>query len=533
MKMTKLLALSVLSIAGFAGVSATLWSSDDVLQNYQGTFQCPHSSIVEPSTIEEIQAIVRQAYETHSKVKVASRKFKSQFDAACTMEGGTQILLTKMNKMIAVDREKKTATVQAGMRFDQFNDGINKFGLAVNMVTELGTFTIGGMLGSATHGSTLWKPSNTFADYAISMKIVDGKGDVRVLIGEDLNAARVNLGVLGVVVEVTFQLENAFKVRAHQIGNSDDSDLENSILDIARNNYSANVAWFPANHRYAMTIYEQVPYDTPGDAHNGQAEVSDLLEKFYKTLMQAATALPGHGLLSLAARLRYETRVAPYFKDNNGKVVKENPIGYSYRMQYFDCKGESCIWDRVPIQLQEIAIPLEELPNWIADARKLVKKTPAYFPLNGIYFRFGKASSSYIGMNAGRDTAYVGIEFPLNDRGLKTPKDYSVNQELEQMTVQKYQGRPHWGKNTIAAFHNVSSSYPRWNDFVAFKKVVDPGDVFVNEFWLRVNNEIPKSAFYHDACVVSGECYCETDAHCGESKSCQAGPTYTAAKICM
>ncbi len=529
--MKKLLLLSAFGLVGVAGLGAQLWSSDDALQNYQGTYQCPKATLVEPSTIEEIQAIVRHAYTNKQKVKVANRKFKSQIDAACTMEGGTQILLTKMNKLINVDRDNKTVTVQAGMRFDKFNQGINQFGLAVNMVTELGTFTIGGMLGSGTHGSTLWKPSNTFADYAISMKIVDGRGDVRILTGEDLDAARVNLGVLGVVVEVTFQLEDAFKVRAHQIGKTDDSDLENSILEIARNNYSANIAWFPGNHRYSQTIYEQVPYDTPGDAHNGQAEISEALEKFYSVLMSTATVLPGHALMNLAARLRYETRVAPYYKDDSGQVVK-NPVGYSHRMQYFDCNIGSCIWDRLPIQLQEIAIPLEDLPQWIADARAIVKKTPAYFPLNGIYFRFGKASASYIGMNAGRDSAYIGIEYTLNNRGKSTPKDYFVNQELEQLTVQKYQGRPHWGKNTVAAFHNVASAYPRWADFVAFKKRMDPHEVFVNDFWLRVSGETPKSLAYHDACVVSGECYCEEDSHCGEGKSCTTGAWYTEAKVC-
>ncbi len=521
---------------GLAGISLCLtkvWSTEEErVSNYQGTFQCPESQIVEPKTIEEIQAVVKNAYEHGGKVKVSTRGYKSQFDSPCTEEGGTQILLTNMDKMVSVDKDARTATVQAGMHFNDFNEAINQFGLAVNMVTELQTFTIGGMLGGGTHGSTLQKPSNTLADYLVSMKIVDGTGEVRVLTGEDLNAARVSLGVLGVIVEATFQLEPTFKVRAEQIGKSDDSDLESIVLDTARNNYSANIAWFPGNHRYAMTIYHEVPLDTPGNAHNGQAEVSETLQKFYKALMDVSTALPGDGLVSLAARLRYETRVAPYFKNDDGKVVKENPVGYAYRMQYFKCAVSSCVWDLIPIQLEEIAIPLERLPEWIAEARAIVKNTPAYFPLNGIYFRFGKAGKSYLGMNAGRDTAYVGVEFPLAKRGTVTPKDYYVNQELEQLTLQKYDGRPHWGKNTVAAFEGVSKAYPRWDEFVAFKQKMDPGGVFVNAFWKRLTGEITKDSLYHDACVVSGDCYCQTDAHCGEGKSCVEGGIYKEAKVC-
>ena len=71
------------------------------------------------------------------------------------------------------------------------------------MVTELNIFTLGGMLGSGTHGSNLVKKSALIADYVTEMKIVDGYGNLRILTGEELDLARVNLGVLGIVVEVT------------------------------------------------------------------------------------------------------------------------------------------------------------------------------------------------------------------------------------------------------------------------------------------------------------------------------------------
>lgn len=80
------------------------------------------------------------------------------------------------------------------------------------------------------------------ADYVTELKVVDGQGDVRVLNGDLLNAARVNLGVLGVVVEVTLAIEEAFKVKAEVTGYRDDSGLEDVVLDIARSNYSANIA---------------------------------------------------------------------------------------------------------------------------------------------------------------------------------------------------------------------------------------------------------------------------------------------------
>ena len=69
------------------------------------------------------------------------------------------------------------------------------------------------------------------SDYLIGMKIIDGTGEIRDLEGDLLDAARVNLGVLGIVLEVTIQLEDAFKIKAIQESFETDDDLESVILD--------------------------------------------------------------------------------------------------------------------------------------------------------------------------------------------------------------------------------------------------------------------------------------------------------------
>lgn len=344
-----------------------------------------------------------------------------------------------------------------------------------------------------------------------------------------------NLGVLGVVAEVTIQLEDAFKVRAEVKGYRDDSNLEDVILDIARNNYSANIAWFPGIGRYATTTYNEVPLDTPGDAYNAQANVSDVAEYFFGLLFNGLHETQNTNLQCFVAKLRYGARDSSYFRDTNTNFIKLDPVGYSDKMQYFSCKEEGrCVWDKLPIALQEVAIPVEQLPNWIADVRNiLAAHERTCFPLNRIYFRFGKASPSYLGMSAGRDTAYLGIEYTLRNAGEEVPKNYFVNLEIEQMSIRKYGARPHWGKNSVAIFEDMPSHFPKWEQFVAFKQEVDPYNVFTNPFWERASGEIPLSDYLTPGCNVSGECYCETDEHCGEGTTCQPGKSFTDARICM
>ncbi|MDO6705695.1 D-arabinono-1,4-lactone oxidase [Photobacterium sp. 1_MG-2023] len=518
------------------GVAFVIHSSEPetTLTNYQGTYTCHPGVIYDPASVEEVEEIVASALAEGKTVMTGNRKFASQIDAACAGEGQVQITLKNMDKIVHFDAAQKQVTVEAGMRFNDLNEFLRAQGLAVNMVTELGTFTIGGMLGSGTHGSTLDKPSNMLADYVTAMKVVDGQGQSRVLTGDLLNAARVNLGVLGVVVEVTLQLEDAFKVRASVNGYRSDDGLEDQVLDIARSHYSANIAWFPGLGRYTTTIYEPVPLDTPGNAYNAQADVSDLEEFFFGLLFNAAHEFPGSGLQCLAASARYQARADSYFRDlETGRKVRD-PVGHSDQMQYFKCKDPNrCIWDRLPIALQEVAIDIEQLPDWIRDVRQIVAAYPkTCFPLNGIYFRFGQASKSYLGMSAGRDTAFVGIEYTLRQEGRKAPKNYFVNLEIEQMSLRKYGARPHWGKNSVAIFEDMPSRFNRWPEFLQAKETLDPFNVFTNPFWQRVSGEIPLEDYQTPGCNTRGECYCQTDAHCDAGTSCQAGLFFEDARIC-
>lgn len=533
----KKLGLTAAALSLVLGTSFTLYSLEqqtETLKNYQGTHECKPEVIYDPANIEEVQQIVRDAVANGRTIMTGNRKFASQIDAACASDGEIQITLKNMDKIVSFDAQNKQVTVQAGMRFNHLNEFLRSQELSVNMVTELATFTIGGMLGSGTHGSTLARPSNMIADYITEMKIVDGRGDLKVLTGEALNAARVNLGVLGVVVEATIQLEDAFKVKADVSGHRDDSNLEQVILDIARNNYSANVAWFPGLGRYTVTAYNPVPLDTPGNAYNAQADVSDIQEYFFGLLFDALHEVPGSGLQCLAAAIRYGARDESYYRDLDTGRKLSDPVGHSDRMQYFTCKDEDdCIWDRLPIALQEVAIDIDRLPEWIADVRQVLEAHPrTCFPLNGIYFRFGKASQSYLGMNAGRDSAYLGIEYTLRQEGNAVPKNYFVNLEIEQMSLRKYGARPHWGKNSVAIFEDMPSRYPKWNEFVAFKQQMDPNNVFTNPFWQRVSGEDSMSNYLTPGCNARGECYCQNDSHCEQGTQCVAAGYFEDAKVC-
>ena len=370
------------------------------------------------------------------------------------------------------------------------------------------------------------------------MKIVDGYGNLRILTGQELDLARVNLGVLGIVVEVTIEVEQAFKVQATQVSSPSDADLEEKILNLAEDNFSTSLAWFPGLGKYTATLYNKVPYETPGDAYNAQADAAGWKFFAYKMLNRF-----GHSSTfgsCLTARFRHMTREKPFFKSlSTGKYIKKDPVGKSHRVQYFQCKQNAekqvCAWDVFPIKLQEIGIAFEDTLDAISDIRSIVDKKKYCFALNGVYFRFSNASNSALSMNAGRKTTFISIEYALNPNG-KAPINYDVFQEIEQLLLNKYQGRPHFGKNSVPVFLGVKHKFPKFDQFLALKAELDPDNMYSNNFWERiVNDELSDSVLskiYQKDCVNKDTCYCQKDIHCPKGTTCQSGRFFEEARIC-
>ena len=112
-----------------------------------------------------------------------------------------------------------TATVEAGIPLWRLNDELAKRGLALSNLGDIDRQTIAGATSTGTHGTGLRYGS--IAAAIVGMEIVTADGDVvRCSATEEpeiFACARVGLGVLGVVTQVTLQCEPLFKLRAIEI----------------------------------------------------------------------------------------------------------------------------------------------------------------------------------------------------------------------------------------------------------------------------------------------------------------------------
>eukprot|EP00249_Psilotum_nudum_P027330 c34873_g1_i1 orf=1-645(-) len=132
----------------------------------------------------------------------------------------------------------------------------------------------------------------------------------------------------------------------------------------------------------------------------------------------------------------------------------------------------TCHWDpRIQNILDfdtSISVPMTRIKEAIKDVRKVIASNPNAICsteiYGGIWLRFVKKSSAYLG----EKEDVVMFEFLYyRAREPNTPRwneDYL--EEIEQMLLTKYGGKPHWGKNRNFAFEGMEERTSNLAKFV-------------------------------------------------------------------
>lgn len=190
--------------------------SNCTITNAYGAFPdrstCQAADVVYPTTEEELVSIVALATKKKRKMKVATRFSHSIPKLVCPDgEQGLLISTKYLNHTLQINEASRTMKVESGVTLKQLIEEASKVGLALPYVPYWWGLTIGGIMGTGAHGSTLWGKGSSVHDYVVQLRIVtpaghaDGYAKVRTLDDHNqfqFNAAKVSLGVLGVISEV-------------------------------------------------------------------------------------------------------------------------------------------------------------------------------------------------------------------------------------------------------------------------------------------------------------------------------------------
>jgi len=184
------------------------------ITNSNGVFPdrsiCRASEVMYPTTEAELISIVALASKNNRKMKVATRYSHSIPKLACPDDNGLLISTKNLNRVLKIDVKVLRMTVESGVTLREIINEAARFEMALPNTPYWWGLTIGGLISTGAHGSTLWGKGSAVHEYVTQIRIVspagceDGYAKVRNLneSHQDLNAARVSLGVLGVISQV-------------------------------------------------------------------------------------------------------------------------------------------------------------------------------------------------------------------------------------------------------------------------------------------------------------------------------------------
>jgi hypothetical protein len=177
--------------------------------NWAGDQRCAPAVVERPSAIGEVLGSVERAVAAGRCVRVAG---SGHSFTGAALTDGTLLVLDGLAALLDADGANGLVRVQAGMTLHALSAALAGHGLALNNLGDVDAQTVAGAIATATHGTGAGLP-NLSAD-VVALELVTVDGAVREIdSGDELAAARVALGTLGVVTAVTLRAVPAFALR--------------------------------------------------------------------------------------------------------------------------------------------------------------------------------------------------------------------------------------------------------------------------------------------------------------------------------
>src|SRR5438034_10421644 len=178
------------------------WIQEEKLKNWAGNLEYSTNKIDYPKSVEEVQQLVKK----YKKLKVLGTRhcFNTIADSKYNF-----VSLRNMNKVVTLDANAKTVTIEGGMRYGELCPWLNDKGFALHNLASLPHISVAGAITTATHGSGV--KNGNLATAVAGLEIVTATGDVvslsRQKDGETFRGAVVGLGALGAITKITLDIQ--------------------------------------------------------------------------------------------------------------------------------------------------------------------------------------------------------------------------------------------------------------------------------------------------------------------------------------
>ena len=409
--------------------------------------------VLHPTSTADVQAAVRSAAADGLTVKAigAGHSF--------TPIGATDGVLLHLDRMGQVlGRDGDRVRVQAGISLHDLNPRLRAMGLALPNLGDVDPQSVAGAVSTGTHGTG--ERLHGIAAAVVAVQLVTASGDVLEIdeTHEWFGAARVTLGALGILTEVTLQCVPAFLLHAREEPMALPEVLDR-LPELVGDNDHFEFYWFPHTEKALIKRNNRVADGTPAAP----------LSRFRHVLDDEVLS---NGLFEVVNRVgRRLPRVIPRVNSISGSALSAR----EYTSESFDVFVSP---RRVRFRESEFAMPREALPEVIAALQQWFATSGEHvsFPIE---VRFTAPDDVWMSTGHERASCYVAV----HQYWKVDPTRYFA---AAQDVFSAHEGRPHWGKMHTLDSAYLSERYARFDDFVAIRDRLDPTRLFSNPYLDRV-----------------------------------------------
>ncbi|HEX6390091.1 MAG TPA: D-arabinono-1,4-lactone oxidase [Solirubrobacteraceae bacterium] len=421
--------------------------------NWARDQRCAPTAIARPASEDELAQVVAGAAARGARVKAVGTGH-SFTDCACT--DGVMIDMSALQRVISADRETGRVTVEGGIKLHALGPQLAEHGLGLENQGDIDAQSLTGATATATHGTGARFPN--LSARITGVRLVTASGDVLDLGegDEELLAARVSLGALGVVSQVTVQAVPLYTLHRRDEPRPLADTLARLDEHVDGNDHFEFFV-FPYADR-ALTRTTRRSHDTPKPPPQWRrALTEDVIENAALDLVCRA----GRRFPRAAPRLNRLITSAM-----SGSTVEDR----AYKVYATE--------RRVRFTEMEYAIPRAHAREAVERVIDLVKRRalPIMFPLE---VRFATGDDAYLSTAYGRDTCYIAVH---QYTGMEFETYFRAVEEI----MDGYDGRPHWGKRHYQSAATLRERYPQFDRFLAVRDRLDPDRVFLNDYTRRV-----------------------------------------------
>jgi FAD-linked oxidoreductase len=424
-------------------------------RNWAGDERCKPAVVRRPASTEELSSALVEAAREGLRVRVVGAGHS--FSDIARAEG-MMISLERMNLLLDVDRDSGLVRVQAGITIHELHRRLAPLGLAMENLGDIDVQSIAGAISTATHGTGARLRNISSQVTGLSLVLADGSTleCSEEIDPETFRAARVGLGALGVLSEITLRCVPAFTLHGRDAPASL-ADVLERFETLALENDHFEFFVFP-HADVALTRTNNRTSEAPRPRSRTSAYLNDIVltNHAFGAFCRIGRRFPR----AIPSVNRLVTRVA----GSSERVDDSAAIFASPRLVRFT--------------EMEYALPREQTPLAVRRVMSEIERRGFAVPFP-VEVRTVAPDDAFLSTAHGRESGFVAVHM---FEGMEwEPYFRAVEQVMDELG-----GRPHWGKRHFQTAQTLRGRYPDWDRFIAVRDRLDPGGRFANDWTDRV-----------------------------------------------